>query len=267
MFFALSKLAWFALTPSNALIGLTLIGLVGAARPGRTGRWALRMSRTGLLVLLLIGFGPGAGWLLAPLESRFARPVLTRDDAVAGVIVLGGVVRPDLSFARGELSVGESAERVIAMADLARRYPAARIVFSGGSGVLLETEHAEADAVRRYAGDLGLDPARIEVESRSRTTWENAVETRALVSRTAGERWLLVTSAWHMPRAVGAFRAAGLPVEAYPVDFLTEGSRDLWRVQPRLGSGLDRFDLAAKEWVGLLAYRLGGKSAALFPAS
>lgn len=264
MFFAASKLVWFVLTPSNLLFGVALAAiLVALLRPGAS-RPALRVAGSSLALLAILGFGPVSGWLLLPLETRFPTP--TRDGpAVTGIVVLGGAVRPDLSVARDELNVGEAGERPIAMADLARRYPAARIVFSGGSGALLESEGAEAGAVLRFAPTLGLDPARITVEDRSRTTWENAVESKALAAPAPGERWLLVTSAWHMPRAVGAFRKAGFPVVAYPVDYLTEGPRDLWRLQPRIGGGLDRIDGVAKEWVGLLAYRLSGRSDALLP--
>lgn len=264
MFFAASKVVWFVLTPSNLLFGLALLGVVAAILNGRLARGALRLALGSLALLGILGFGPIGSWLLLPLESRFPKP--GRDGPpVTGIVVLGGAVRADLSVVRDELNVGEAGERVVAMADLARRHPAARIVFSGGSGNLLESERPEAEAVLRYAGEVGLDPARITVENRSRTTWENAVESKALVGPKPGERWLLVTSAWHMPRAVGAFRQAGFPVVAYPVDYLTEGSRDLWRPQPRVGAGLDRVDGIAKEWVGLLAYRLSGRSDALLP--
>jgi uncharacterized SAM-binding protein YcdF (DUF218 family) len=103
------------------------------------------------------------------------------------------------------------------------------------------------------------------IESRSRTTRENALFSRRLVEPHEGERWLLVTSAWHMPRSVGCFRQAGFPVVPYPVDYRTRGPQDRWRTFSSLSEGLRRLDLATKEWIGLLGYRLAGYTDALFP--
>jgi uncharacterized SAM-binding protein YcdF (DUF218 family) len=75
-----------------------------------------------------------------------------------------------------------------------------------------------------------------------------------------------VTSAYHMPRAMAAFRAAGFPIEAYPVDWRTGGPIDALKPFPSVGDGLRRTDTAVREWVGLLAYRITGKTAELFPA-
>lgn len=101
------------------------------------------------------------------------------------------------------------------------------------------------------------------MERRSRNTYENAVFTKALVAPKPGERWLLVTSAYHMPRSVGLFRRAGFLVEPYPVD---------WRIGERVfafenvsADGLFRTDIAVREWLGLLAYRLSGRTGELLP--
>jgi len=152
------------------------------------------------------------------------------------------------------------------MADLARRYPEAKIVFTGGSGYLAGSSGSEADLVEQHLTTLGVDPNRIQFERASRNTYENAVMTKVLVQPAPGEHWLLVTSALHMPRAMGLFRAAGFELEAYPVD---------WRTAPDFGgmlsddpasSRLRLFDLATREWVGLFASRLTGQSRELFPA-
>jgi uncharacterized SAM-binding protein YcdF (DUF218 family) len=124
----------------------------------------------------------------------------------------------------------------------------------------------EADLVRRFAGTLGIAPERITEERHSRTTWENAVDTGRLVQVQPGERWLLVTSAWHMPRAIGCFRKAGLAVTAYPVDYLTRGRDDSLVLHGDITTGLLRFDRAAREWVGLAGYWLSGRSDALLPS-
>src|SRR5207247_3081186 len=134
------------------------------------------------------------------------------------------------------------------------RYPSARIAFSGGSGRLFYDGASEADLALRLFESFGIARDRIALDDKSQDTDENARFTKALVDPKPGERWLLVTSAHHMPRAVGVFRAAGFPVEAFPVDYRTRGAIDLLRPFSTLGDGLRRTDTAMREWVGLLIY-------------
>jgi uncharacterized SAM-binding protein YcdF (DUF218 family) len=152
------------------------------------------------------------------------------------------------------------------MAELARRYPVARIVFSGGSGRLIYEGATEAELAARLFASFGIAKERIVLEDQSRDTEENARFTKALLQPKPGERWLLVTSAHHMPRSIGVFRAAGFPVEAYPVDYRTRGAIDVARPFATLGDGLRRTDTAAREWVGLLIYRATARTTELFPA-
>ena len=121
-------------------------------------------------------------------------------------------------------------------------------------------------AVRQMLLGMGVEASRLTIEDRSRDTWENAVFTKAMVAPVAGERWLLVTSAWHMPRAMGVFRKAGFAVEPWPVDYRTTGWRDAATFFGSPAEGLRRLDLVAKEYAGLVAYWLKGRSSALFPA-
>jgi uncharacterized SAM-binding protein YcdF (DUF218 family) len=261
MFYYASKVLWFLATPSNLLPALGLIGvLLMATRRRRTG---LTLALAGTLGVLAAGLSPLATWVILPLEERFPG---FRDDGrpVDGVVVLGGAIEAEETLRRGQLTVNEAGERAIALSDLARRYPAARIVFSGGGGTLLFDEPAETVALSRFAATLGVDPGRLILEERSRTTRENALFSKPLADVKGGERWLLVTSAWHMPRAVGAFRRAGFPVTAYPVDYRTSGPSDA-RPFAFAANGLRRLDIAVKEWLGLLVYRLAGYTDSLLP--
>ena len=262
MFYTASKVLWFLATPSNLLPALGLLGVLLMLTSFR--RTGLAFGLVGTLGVLAAGLSPLATWIILPLEERF--PAF-RDDglAVDGVIVLGGAVEAEETLKRGQLTVNEAGERVIALGDLARRYPAAKIVFSGGGGTLLFDEPAESAALVRFAATLGIDPGRLILEERSRTTRENALFSLPLAVPKTGERWLLVTSAWHMPRAVGTFRRSGFPVTAYPVDYRTPGASDARRPFAFAANGLRRLDIAVKEWLGLLAYRLAGYTDALLP--
>ncbi|MDR7036747.1 MULTISPECIES: YdcF family protein [Methylobacterium] len=263
MFFPLSKVIFFVLTPSNFLIlaGLAGIVLLAATRRRRLG---LSLAGFGLGGLLVAGLSPLPFLALAPLEERF--PALPEDAAPpTGIIVLGGGVDSGLSEARRQIVVNDAGERPIYLADLARRFPSARLVFSGGSGSLNQGL-SEAEVVGRLADVIGAPRSRLILEHRSRNTRENALFTADLVKPKPGERWLLVTSAWHMPRSVGCFRQAGFEIVAFPVDYRTRGFADAVRFNSFASDGLLHLDLAAKEWIGLLAYRLAGYTPEAFPA-
>jgi uncharacterized SAM-binding protein YcdF (DUF218 family) len=262
MFFHFSKFAWFVLQPSSLilLILLTGVALIVMRRP----RWGLRLVIAGTAFYAVAGLSPLGHWLMIPLEERFARPMVL-DAPIDGIIVLGGSIDTVVSKARGESALNEAAERLTEGAALARRLPLARLVFSGGSADILYAHVTEAGAARDLFERLGIAPQRIEIEDRSRNTAENASRTAALIAPEPGARWLLVTSAFHMPRAVGSFRAAGFDVIAWPVDFRTRGADDAWRFFPRASEGLRRVDLVVKEWLGLGAYYLTGRTDTLFP--
>lgn len=262
MFFVLSKTIGVMLLPTNILIG---IGLLGAAllatRWTRLGRKVLIASIVGLAIC---GFSPLGNWLLYPLEQRFP-PWNEARGAPDGIVVLGGPIDPDLSAAHGTAVVSASAGRVIAAAALALRYPNVRIVYSGGSANLISGEAREADYASALFESLGVPRARLTMERRARNTKENAEYSRALAAPKAGERWLLVTSAYHMPRAAGVFRKAGFVVQPYPVDWRVGGAGDLLSLRNFSIDGLASVDIGMREWIGLVAYRITGKTSELFP--
>ena len=263
MFFALSKILGFFALPSNLLIALGIVGLVLlCTRFARLGSW---LVVTSLVLIAISGLSPLGNVLMIPLEQRF--PVCnTSRGAPDGIVVLGGAIAPEVSAFRNAVALNESAERITVAAELARRYPSARIVYSGGSNALLFDHAIEAPFAVRELEARGVAHDRITSEEQSRNTIENAVYSRLVAQPKPGERWLLITSAFHMPRAVGAFRAAGFAVQACPVDWRTRGSLDATRFANSLSEGLARTDTAVHEWVGLAAYRLTGKTKELFPA-
>lgn len=262
MFFVLSKILSPLVDPGAILMTLLIAGLllVATRRRVRAGRVLIAAAAVwGLAVAAL----PIDAWIGRPLEKRFP-PVRALPATVDGILLLGGSIDPKATAERGQLALNETAERITAFIELARRYPQARLVFTGGSGALLEGRYKEADALKAHIGALGIDPGRIQFERESRNTQENAVITQAMVRPKAGETWLLVTSALHMPRAVGCFRRVGWPVRAYPVDYRFAPETPLLRFD--LGGGLTRLSAVLHEWIGLGAYRLVGSTEALFPA-
>lgn len=258
----LSKTIGVMLLPTNFLIGAGLFGAaLLATRWARLGRGLLIASVVGLAVC---GFSPLGNWLLYPLEQRFP-PWNEARGAPDGIIVLGGPIDPDLSAAHGVTVVSAGADRVIAAAALARRYPNARIIYSGGNANLISGEAREADYASALFESLGVSEARLAMERRARNTRENAEYSKALAAPKAGERWLLVTSAYHMPRAAGVFRKAGFAVQPYPVDWRVGGGADLLSLRNFSIDGLASVDIGMREWMGLVAYRITGRTSELFP--
>jgi uncharacterized SAM-binding protein YcdF (DUF218 family) len=165
-------------------------------------------------------------------------------------------------------AIASNIDRVLAGIELARQYPRLRIVFSGGNGNLIRTDDTtEADYAEELLLGLGLAPERLLFDRQARNTQENAEFSKAIAQPKPGERWLLVTSAFHMPRSVGLFRKVGFTVEPYPVD--NRKKRD-WPQLLTLNSTflgrLKQTDVAFHEWAGLIAYRLGGSTSELLPS-
>ncbi|NYZ12073.1 YdcF family protein [Azospirillum sp. RWY-5-1] len=250
--------------PGNLLALLLAVGAVllfAGNRLRRLGRWLVAAAAVAFAMLLVT---PVGDWAARPLEERFARPALP--DRVDGIIMLGGAVDPMMAASRGEPSVNQSTERILAFVELARRYPDARLVSSGGSGLLRHPDAKEDAVVRAVFGQIGFDTGRVLFETESRNTWENALFSRDLVKPEPGEVWLLVTSALHMPRSVGIFRRIGWPVIPYPVDY-----RSFDAAAPYAGFEVERtlvlVTAAVREWIGLAAYRLMDRTPGLFPGA
>ena len=259
MFFYVSKVAWFFAGPTNLLVILSALGaMLLFTRWRRFGRAAVAIGAIGLL---MVGFSPLGKLIVRPLEDRFPQARLHAAEAVDGIIVLGG----GIGFTRGQIAFNEAGGRLTAGIELAKRHPRARLVFAGGEGALVLEGRTEAEAAEALFRLAGIASERLVMENRSRNTRENALFTRELVQAKAGERWLLVTSAFHMPRAVGCFRAAGFDVEAHPVDYRSEGDRTDLLPFRFMFNGMQLTDLAVKEWIGLAVYRLAGYTPAFLP--
>jgi uncharacterized SAM-binding protein YcdF (DUF218 family) len=261
IFFWSSKLFWLVFSPGNLLVWLVF------------GSWILSLSRwqklghrmlTGTAMLtLLLAFLPAGSWLMYPLEQRFAAVSATALEP-DGVVLLGGSFALRISENRQQVHLNGTSERLMAFLELANRYPDARLVFTGGSGNPTYQEAREADLARELFSNLGLQAERVVFERESRNTYENARNTTARIEHGLDETWLLVTSAFHMPRSFGVFCQQGWKLSPYPVDYRTLQG-ELLSVNLDFLGNLTSFNLAIREWIGLLAYRLTGKTNRLVP--
>lgn len=261
-FFNLAKIAEFIVPPGNlAFLAILLALVLPFTRFRRTGQLFRAVVAAAVMAIF---FMPVSQWAARPLENRFPRPDFPA--CVDGIVVLGGGGQPYISATRGQpvYKTGEGA--VVAGVELLRRYPEARLVFSGGSAAFPGPGIPETDAAKAVFDQLGVDPARVLYESRSRDTWENLVFTQAMVQPKPGESWVLVTTAEHMPRSMGVARRLDWSMLPWPTDYRTPGGDVPLVRRFSFGSNLADLDEAAHEWLGLAAYYLAGKTDALFPA-
>jgi uncharacterized SAM-binding protein YcdF (DUF218 family) len=249
MFYTASKVLWILTQPSNLLVCVIVAGVLALLLGRRKVARCLLYPSTA--ALLLIGVLPVGQWLLMPLENRFPAPAEPPRE-VDGIVVLGGGIELAVSKGRRMAVFGDTGERFMSLVELARRYPEARVLFSGGPGWLSDSGLSEATVMHGFVRSQGLDEARVIFEDRARNTYENALRAKALVAPQPEERWLLVTSASHMPRAVGVFRQVGWPVLPYPVDYRTTGNFDLLLTPDAARRWLE-FDEAIRSWIGLVA--------------
>ncbi|MFT5719982.1 MAG: uncharacterized SAM-binding protein YcdF (DUF218 family) [Motiliproteus sp.] len=262
LFFFFSKLIWTFGRPDHLVLLLLTLAVLGLGWNSR--RHKSRTLALGLLLAIwLVALFPVGKLLLYPLEQRFAVPAQLEQRSLAGIIVLGGAEKLSTMHLRQRAEFTEAAERVMAVPLLARRFPELPIIYSCGSGKMLESTLKGADYTRLYFDAMGLD-GRVLYERQSRNTYENATLSRPLAGAGIQGTWLLVTSAFHMPRSVGVFRQQGWTVLPYPVDF--RGQPFGWGLSFNLSGNLEDLTMAIREWVGLLAYRLSGKTATLLPA-
>jgi len=262
MFFYLSKIFWFFIQPLNLAIFLLLAGLFAAAFGRR--RMAAGGTVLAFLILALSAWTSLGAMMLNPLEERFPKPPLP--ERVDGIVVLGGGFEGAINLVRGGYELNSGGDRMVETAILARRFPMAKVVVSGGTGELFLDGEGDAATAPRLLTALGVSADRLTLENKSRNTYENAVFTRELVEPKPGETWLLVTSAFHMPRAKALFDKAGFPTLPWPVDYRTSGKEGIGLFRDNPADSLQVTTMAIREWIGLAAYWLSGRIDRPFPA-
>ena len=263
MFFISSKILWYLLNPFNIILLLLISGWLLFSRKPKIGK---ALFSSALILIFFCGLWPISTLLIRTLENRIhPGPLPNRLD---GIIILAGGV--DMAAGRrGLIELRAEADRIIEGVILAKKYPGAKLIITGGTGSLDQSDlRREADALQILAISLGIQRERIIVERNSRNTHEHAVELAKLLANKDNSQWVLITSAFHMPRAFACFRKAGIMVIPYPVDYKTQfnihDALSISMLLPTLGN-INRFNIALHEWLGLVVYRLLGYTDSVFP--
>ena len=263
IFFYLSKIFWLAFNPGNVFFLLFFISVL-LLWLGKViiARFILTVL---VLAMTVVAFFSVGSWLLYPLESHFPiNPILPKQ--VDGIIILSGGVGAKSTVVRNQTQVNGQVDRELAFMMLARLYPNAKLLYTGGSSSLIHQQFKGADAARRMMMEQGFSVDRVLFERESRNTVESAVLSKNLLRPENGENWILITTAWHMPRSVGVFCVTGWPVIPYPVDYKTS-KEGLFNINFSFTSHLNDLDVGIKEWLGLVAYRITGRTDEIIPSA
>lgn len=268
LFYFMSKIAWALLSPSNLLIFLFVLGTLLIIFRRRSA--ALKILVPTSLAGLMITAYPVSDWLMEPLETQFSKPE-TLPTEIDGIIVLGGGENISVSISWNSKEVGLAGDRFIGTKELAQIYPNAPIIFTGGVGQLAMHSHLQSSLESQtmplgaqILHSLGIDSSRLIIESLSRNTYENFKNIKTLLPKDTG-RYLLVTSAFHMPRSVGIARKVNINVIAYPVDYRST-HESLRSIDFDFYGHLQALEPAWKEWIGLTAYYWTGKTSEWLPS-
>jgi len=255
LFYLSSKLFWLLVSPDSLLLiwfgaGFSLLWLGNIV-------WAKWTLGTLFLLMMLVALFPVGEWLLYPLESKY--PHNQKLENVDGIIMLAGPEDTALTKVWDQVVVGDSIERNLSFMSLARQHPEAKLVFTGGVGSMFQQDFKTADVARRMFKEQGMDISKIIFERQSRNTWENGLFSKELINPQSGENWVLITTAWHMPRSMDIFCKVGWNVNPYPVDFHTQPD-SLFRVSWGFAGNLSGLVTGVKEWIGIVAYKVMGRS-------
>lgn len=256
MFFA-SKLIALLAQPLHWVLILMLAAMLAGKRRAKLQRNAMACA---FALLLMIGWQPLPDQLHRALEQSYAEIAPDADlSGYAGVVVLGGaLVSGYVAQDHSQPLLNDAAERMTAASAIARKHPTLMVVFTGGEGDFFGTGPTEAQRAAQFFVAMGLSRDRFVFEDQSRNTYENALFTAKLPGIDPNKRWLLITSAWHMPRSMATFQKAGWNVTAYPVDFRT-GNQTPW-IQYSLATGPEQWYVLLREYIGIAAYKLAGRS-------
>jgi len=264
MFFTLSKIFWTIAQPLNAICLLLILGgLIWVIFSKKVGRFFMTMGVTALVIFGVLPVGPA---LMVWLERQYPAPD-TLPEKIDGIIVLGGALESYLSKANQQVAANDNVERLICFQDLAQKYPDAKLVYSSGAGDILNPDAMEGDDARAYFKITGLGRD-IIYEEKSRNTYENALYTKELMQPDASENWVVISSAYHMPRAIGIFAKQAWDVIPFACDRRTNGQySDIFRRLPSVTGNFAMLNIALKEITGTFIYYVTGKTAFIVPAA
>ena len=256
MSFYLSKVLWLIINPFNILIFLFFLNILFLFLKKNK----LRIFLLSLLLILLVSFGifPAGKYLIYKLEKNYHNSIIL-SDKVDGILILGGATNPFLSNEYNQIHLNGSAERLVESIKLIIKYSNAKIIFTGGSGFISDIKLDNAKIANKFFMQVGLDTDKIIFENKSRNTYENILFSKNIAKPKKNEKWLIITSASHMNRAVFVGEKIDWILTPYAVDF-NQPKKIKFIPNINILNNFNEMQRGTYEWIGLVAYYLMGRT-------
>lgn len=256
LYIYLSKILPLLVLPVGIVFELLLVALLLLWRDRR--KPAIFFMVTAMSMLWLCSMPIVANGLLGKLEQQYPAVPLSEIPESKCLVVLGGALEP-VRPPRVDINLLDTADRINKTAKLYRAGKAEVVIISGGNQPWSPQLKSEAAETRTLLVSWGVPVEAILVDETSRNTYENAFNSKIILREAGCKVPLLVTSAAHMPRAVGSF--ARLGVEVIPVSADVRAVKNLrmtvFDFIPDMRA-LDMTTTAAREWTGQKVYRARG---------
>ena len=260
MTFLLSKILWILFAPFNLILLLIILASIFSFFK------FILCSRifylTALLFFLTTGIIPSGAFLMYQLERDFYNQV-SLPKTIDGILILSGATNPYLTKVHNQVSINSNGERLIESIILIKEYPKAKVIFSGGSGFILDYEFTHSEAAKIFYQNLGIDLNRINFEDQSRNTYENILFSKNIANPKVDENWVLVTSAFHLKRSINISEKISWNLIPYPTDF-NQPIKFNWKFDYNLLNNLVFFRNASHEWLGIIVYYFLGRTSKIF---
>ena len=260
MSFYLSKIIWLILNPFNIFIFITLLSIF---------LYFVKLRRLSLIIFLinfvfiaLISFLPIGSYLIYNIEKEY-HSYIQPPEQVDGILILGGATNPILYNEYDQISLNGSSERLVESVFIIKKFDKAKVIFSGGSGIVNRPDFDHAQVAKSFYKKIGIEIDRIIFEDNSRNTYENIIYSKKIANPKLNENWLLITSASHMKRALLIADKNNWKLIPYAVDF--KYIKD-FKLIPNLKllTNLISFQHGSREWLGLVSYYLMGRTDKIF---
>ena len=260
MSFYLSKILWLILNPFNIFIFITLLSIFF---------YSIKLRKLSLIIFLinfvfiaLISFLPIGSYLIYTIEKEYHSNIKPPEN-VDGILILGGATIPQLYNEYNQISLNGSSERLVESVFIIKKFDKAKVIFSGGSGLVNRPDLDHAKVAKSFYKKIGIETNQIIFEDKSRNTYENIIYSKKIANPKKNENWLLITSASHMKRALLIADKNNWKLIPYAVDFKNIKN---FKLIPNLEllKNLNSFQQASHEWLGLISYYLMGRTAKVF---
>ena len=260
MSFYLSKKLWIILNPFNMLLLFIFFGFILSFFSKKI--FSKIFYFLSLVFFIIIAVMPTGEYMIYHLEKKFhVMPPLP--NKIDGILILSGGTNPVLTKEYNQISLNDSVERLTESLQLMKKYSNAKIIYSGGSGLLHNQQLTHSYVAKLFFTNNVMKLDNIIFEDKSRNTYENILFSKKIAKPEINENWLIVTSAHHMQRALNIAERLEWKFIPYAVDFKSR-KKFVWELRIYLLNNLVLFQTASHEWLGLIAYYWMGRSSKIF---